>query len=145
MTDSRPAQWTNFRDIPLEVLRDFVRTRAEDTSIRQIADEIEVGRTTLHSFINAETTPHPRIRRKIALWYLDWLQTAPDMDVVRPYAAALDVLTGGMPERQRDGAVEIVLDGVELGYVGDGASLPRWVEVLRVLTRRRTASPVAAR
>jgi hypothetical protein len=49
-----------------------------------------------------------------------------------------------LPERQREGAVEIVLDGLELGYVSDGESPPRWVELLRVLTRRRTAAPVAA-
>jgi hypothetical protein len=142
MTDSRPAQWTNFRDIPLEVLRDFVCTRAEDSSIRQVAAEMGLGRTTLHSFMYAETTPHPRVRRKIALCYLDWLQTAPDIDLVRPYAAALDVLINGLPERQRAAAVEIVLDGLQLGSVSDGESPPRWVELLRVLTRRRTAGVV---
>jgi hypothetical protein len=136
MTNPGPAHWTHFRNIPLEVLREFVRTQSEETSIRQVAADIGLGRTTLHSFINAETTPHPRIRRKIALWYLDWLQSAPDMDLVRPYAAALDVLTEGMPERQREGAVEIVLDGLELGFCSDGDSPPRWVEVLRFATRR---------
>lgn len=136
MTNPGPAHWTHFRDIPLEVLRDFVRTRAEATSIRKVADEMRIGRTTLHSFVSAETTPHPRIRRIIALWYLDWQQAAPDMDLVRPYAAALDVLTEGMPERQRPGAVEIILDGLELGFVSDGASPPRWVEVLRFVARR---------
>ncbi|WP_420129175.1 hypothetical protein [Longimicrobium sp.] len=136
MTDSGPAQWTHFRDIPLEVLRDFVRTRAEDTSIRQVAIDMGLGRTTLHSFIGAQTSPHPRVRRKIALSYLNWLQAAPDMDLVRPYAAALGVLTEGMPERQREGAVEIVLDGLELGFCGDGESPPRWLEALRVVTRR---------
>lgn len=60
--------------------------------------------------------------------------------MVRPYAAALDVLTEGMPERQREGAVEIVLDGLELGFGCDGESLPRWVEALRVVTRRRMAA-----
>jgi hypothetical protein len=141
MMNPGPAHWTNFRDIPLEVLREFVRTQAEETSIRQVAADFGLGRTTLHSFINAETTPHPRIRRKIALCYLDWLQTAPDLDLVRPYAAALDVLTEGMPERQREGAVEIVLDGLELGFGSDGDSPPRWVEVLRFVTRRSRIAP----
>lgn len=139
MTNSGPPQWTNFRDIPLQVLRDFVRTRAEATSLRQVAAEMGLGRTTLHSFVNDETKPHPRVRRIIALWYLDWLQMAPDMDLVRPYAAALDVLIQGMPERQRRGAVEIVLDGLESGFASDGESPPRWVEVLRVVARRRMA------
>lgn len=116
MTDPGAAHWTNFRDIPLDVLRDFVRTRAEATSIRQIADELGIGGTTLHSFINSEsTTPHPRIRRKspCALW-----TGCTRRQIWRwfgPYAAALDVLVGGMPERQRGGAVEIVLDGLEWG------------------------------
>ena len=136
-----PAHWTNFRDIPLEVLRDFVRTRSEATSIRQVADEMRVARSTLHSFVTSETTPHPRIRRVIALWYLDWLQTVPDMDLVRPYAAALDVLTEGMSERQREKAVEIVLDGLELGFGSDGESPPRWVGVLRFVARRSRIAP----
>lgn len=142
MTNPVPAHWTNFRDIPLEVLRDFVRTRAEATSIRQVADEMRVSRSTLHSFVSSETrAPHPRIRRVIALWYLDWLQTAPDMDLVRPYAEALDLLTEGMPKLQREGAVEIVLDGLERGFSGDGESPPRWVEVLRFVTRRSRIAP----
>jgi hypothetical protein len=142
MMDSSPAHWTHFRDIPLEVLRNFVLTRAEVTSIRQVADEMQIARATLHGFVSSDTrTPHPRIRRVIALWYLDWLQTAPDMDLVRPYAAALDVLTEGMPERQRERAVEIVLDGLESGFGSDGEPPPRWVEVLRFVTRRSRTAP----
>ncbi|HEX6369793.1 MAG TPA: hypothetical protein VF006_12815 [Longimicrobium sp.] len=102
---------------------------------------MRIALTTLHSFVSSETTPHPRIRRVIALWYLDWQQTAPDMDLVRPYAAALDMLTEGMPERQREGALEIVLDGLELGFGGDGESPPRWVEALRFVTRRSRIAP----
>ena len=137
MTNPGPAHWTNFRDIPHEVLRDFVRTRAEATSIRQVAVEMGVGRTTLHSFINAETTPHPRIRRLIALSLLDWHENAPDMDVVRPYAVALEVLIRGVPEPRREATITTVLDGLESGYTGDGTSPPRWVEVLRIVARRR--------
>lgn len=132
-----PDQWTDFRAIPLEVLRDFVRSRTEATSIRQVAVEIGIGRTTLHSFINADTTPHPRVRRVIALWYLDWFNTAPDVDVVRPYKAALDVLVKQVPEGQREGTIAIILDGLESGYLGGSAAPPRWVVLLRFVTGRR--------
>jgi hypothetical protein len=133
--------WADFRAIPVEVLRDFVRSRAEITSIRQVAAETGLGRTTLHSFVNGETTPHPRVRRVIALWYLDWLETAPDLDVVRPYASALEVLISGMPETQRDGTLAVVLDGLESGYTGGGEPPPRWVELLRFVTRRGIVAP----
>jgi hypothetical protein len=134
-----PSRYIDFRSVPLEVLRDFVRTRAEATSIRQVAAEMRLGRTTLHSFINEETTPHPRIRRIIALWYLDWVDTAPDFDLVRPYASALEMLVRGLPEQQREGTVAIVLGGLESGYIGGGESPPHWLEVLQFVARRTDA------
>lgn len=134
-----PALWTDHRTIPVEVLRDFVRSRMEMTSVRQIAAEMKLGRTTLHSFITAGTNPHPRVRRVIALWYLDWLETAPDLDVVRPYAAALEVLVNEVPEGQREGTAAIVLDGLKSAFMGAGERPPRWVELLRFATRRRIA------
>jgi hypothetical protein len=142
-SSAKPALvlWTDFRDVPLEVLRDFARTWAEDTFIRQVAAEIGMGRTTLHSFINGETTPHPRIRRRIALCYLAWLQTPPpDMDLVRPFVAALDVLIAGLPEHRREATITILLEGLESGYAGDDAPPPRWLEALRAVIQRRMAS-----
>ena len=64
---------------------------------------MRVAHGTLHAIVSANTTPHPCIRRAIALWYLDWSETVADIGLVRPYAAALDVLIAGLPEGQREG------------------------------------------
>lgn len=124
------------RTVPLEVLRDFARARGEATSIANVAEELGLGRSTLYGFISEGRTPHPRARRVIALWYLDWIETAPDFDLVRPYVSALDVLTRELPEEQREAVVNVVLGGLEAGYVGGGESPPRWLATLQFAARR---------
>jgi hypothetical protein len=118
------------RSVPLDVLRDFVRSQAELSSLRQVAAEIGLGRTTLHSFISGETNPHPRVRRLLGLWYLQKLEQAPDIDVARPYAAALEILLSEVPEDRRRAAQQSLLKLLAETHAQGGAE-PRWLELLR--------------
>ena len=120
----------DYRSVPLEVLRDFVRAHAELTSIRAVAGEVGVGRTTLHSFLNEETTPHPRVRRLLGLWYLTKVNEAPDIDVIRPYAAALSILVSSLPEDERGAATALMVESLAAIYAGREEQ-PRWMELLR--------------
>ncbi len=122
------------RAVPLEVLRDFVRSQTELSSIRQVAAEVGLGRTTLHSFINGETNPHPRVRRVLALWYLQQLEQAPDIDVARPYVSALDILLADVPEEKRREAQQSLLEFLAQTHEG-GEAAPRWLELLRTQPR----------
>lgn len=117
------------RDIPLDVLRDFVRSQTERTSIRQAAVEAGVGRTTLHAFVYAVTKPHPRVLRVLGLWYIAKQNEAPDVDVVRPYAAALAVLLSGIPAYEQDAARTDAIAALQCIYEGR-APLPRWLALL---------------
>ncbi|WP_420129176.1 hypothetical protein [Longimicrobium sp.] len=137
MTRANPFGWTDHRDVPLEVLRDFALTRVEAGSIKRVAAEMGIGHATLHMFVSRGSTPQPRVRRILALWYLDWVTNAPDYDLARPYASALQVLTDDMPEGQRDETLTVLLDGLAAGYVRGGESPPAWVEVLRTVAHRR--------
>jgi transcriptional regulator with XRE-family HTH domain len=122
------------RAVPLEVLRDFVRSQTELSSIRQVAAEVGLGRTTLHSFVNGETNPHPRVRRVLALWYLQELEQAPDIDVARPYVSALEILLADVPEEKRREAQQSLLEFLEQTHEG-GEATPRWLELLRTQPR----------
>lgn len=124
------------RTVPLEVLREFARSQAELTSLRVVAEDAGIGRSTLHKFINAGTMPHPRIRRLLGLWYLRRLDGFDEVELVRPYTAALDVLMGDMPEVSRERVVMDVLDGVDRGYSSAGEQPPRWIQVLRTRVAR---------
>jgi|GEM_PF-5028860 len=122
------------RAVPLEVLRDFVRSQTELSSIRQVAAEVGLGRTTLHAFINGETNPHPRVRRVLALWYLQKLEQAPDIDVARPYVSALHILLSDVPEDRRQEAQQSLLTLLAETHDAAGAA-PRWLELLRTQPR----------
>lgn len=122
------------RAVPLEVLRDFVRSQAELSSIRQVAAEVGLGRTTLHSFINEETNPHPRVRRLLGLWYLQKLEQAPDIDIARPYVAALEILLSEVPEDRRRAAQQNLVELLTETHSEAGAE-PRWLELLRTQPR----------
>jgi hypothetical protein len=117
------------RSIPLEVLRDFVRVQAELTSLRAVASAIGVGRTTLHSFLNDETKPHPRIRRLIGLFYIAKMNEAPDIDIIRPYVSALSTLVSALPPDKQGAASALLVDGLAVLH-GPPEKHPRWLESL---------------
>lgn len=54
---------------PLAVLRHAATFAAAQTSVGEVAARIGIGRTTLRNFIVNLRTPHPKNRRKIAVWY----------------------------------------------------------------------------
>jgi hypothetical protein len=128
------------RAVPLEVLRDFARSHAELSSIRLVAEDAGVGRSTRHKFITAGTTPHPRVRRLLALWYLRRVSGIDETELVRPYVAALEVLIADVPGPSRGCVASGVLDDVDRGYAVAGEESPRWVKVLRTRLSR-TAGP----
>lgn len=118
------------RAVPLEVLREFARSYAELSSIRAVAEDAGVSRSGVHKFITAGTTPHPRVRRLLALWYLRRLEGVDETEFLRPYMAALDVLLSEAPERDRDSVTLAVLAGVERGFANVDAPPPRWAAVM---------------
>lgn len=122
-----PATPQDPRSVPVEVLRDFARSRAEISSIRAVADEVGISHSALHKFTNGVTQPQPRVRRLLALWYLKKQGEAPDVDVIRPYLAALNLLTAEVPGNRGTVARAAMVE--ELGtYFTDGK--PRWLELL---------------
>lgn len=120
------------RSVPLEVLREFVRSGAEMSSIRAVAADAQVNRSTVHKFITAGTTPHPRVRRLLALWYFRHLSGMDELELTRPYAAALDVLLADVPSSAVPDVTLNVLRAIGAAFA-DGEA-PRWVDVVR---RRR--------
>jgi transcriptional regulator with XRE-family HTH domain len=128
------ASAMDHRAVPLDVLREFALDQSERSSLRQVAAAIGLGRTTLQKFINAETTPHPRVRRQIALWYLANRETAqaaaPEEDWTT-YRSALQLLVEGLPEERRAQAADELLDIIEDAVSRSGAAVPDWVPGLR--------------
>jgi hypothetical protein len=121
----------DYRAIPIEVLRDFARSQAETGSIRSVADEVGLSHSALHKFILGRTNPQPRARRLLGLWYLEKVEKAHDIDVARPYAAALQILLSAIPPERRREAEGEVLEALVQTHSQSGAAQPRWLELLR--------------
>jgi hypothetical protein len=115
------------RAVPVQTLREFARDRAELSSVREVAEEIGLGRTTLHNFISAGTTPHPRIRRLLSLWYLREKEKEAASEA-RTYAVAFEILVTSVPPESRDEwRVALATKLAEL-HAGSDAELPAWLD-----------------
>lgn len=137
-TDVTAAATAEHRGIPLEVLRDFAISQSETTSMRQVAEEAGVGRTTLLNFVSRGTKPHPRIRRRLALWFLMKRDRATDNDVVRPYATAINLLLADMPAEQRQRAEEKVLAALVACFDLGPITRPQWLVLLSERSEARS-------
>ncbi len=125
------AEGRDYRTVPVEMIRRFAQDETELTSIRDVAAEVGLGRTTLHKFVAGETMPHARVRRLLALWYLRRHGQAAEDEAVGPYASALAVLLSGVPDRARAFAAGEVLDVLERGYAATCEERPAWLDALR--------------
>jgi hypothetical protein len=126
------------RTVPVQAIREFARDRAELSSVRQVADEIGLGRTTLHNFISADTMPHPRVRRLLALWYLREKEKEAASEE-KTYATAFEILVNTVPPESRDEwRVALATKLAELHAV-PGAEIPPWLDAF--LRSRMEAPP----
>jgi transcriptional regulator with XRE-family HTH domain len=104
-----------YRTIPEEVLRDFYTDQIELSTLKQVADRAGIGRTTLHNFMNG-SSPHPRTRRLLGLYYLRLQDTARFVD-------AMKVLAGEDEELQR-AVARLIAEHCRRA----GDPFPRWLQ-----------------
>lgn len=119
-----PSMALDHRAVPLETLREFARDESERSSLRQVAAAVGVGRTTLQNFIQAETSPHPRVKRLVALWYLKQTTRSEEEESAEAYATALDLLVGALPVERRGEARRTLIEIVERVHGLLGVPLP---------------------
>ncbi len=125
------ATVADHRAVPLEAVRELARDESERTSLRQVAAASGVGRTTLHKFLSGETSPHPRIRRLLALWYLRERSAVMDAAVIAAYAGAVELLLGALTAESRRKAWGELIDALESLYESSGVALPAGLAALR--------------
>lgn len=107
---------------PVEVVRAYAQDRAERTTLRGVAAEVDINPSTLHNFLRG-SSPHPRIRLKLAAWYAAQVSAQTGAQAARD---AVSVLLMGYPAEHYAAAVRALLDGVAELYVAVGAEPPPW-------------------
>ena len=120
------------RDLPLDVVREMARDRAERTSIRHVAGEMGMGSSTLHNFLRG-TEPHPRVRRVLAEWYSREISKGGTEYHESTYTSALQVLLAALPAEVRPAATQDVLGAIERLHLKSGTPLPWWLRQRRAV------------
>jgi len=120
----------NRRELPIEAVRELARDRSERSSIRHLADKMGLGHSTLHNFIRG-ATPHPRIRRTLAEWYVREIGSGGDEYPDVAYASAVQVLVAGLPDAARPDAAGDVISLLQRLHEQHGLPQPGWLERLR--------------
>lgn len=65
----------------IKTLREAVRRRVEETSIRAVAEEIGMSPSGLHVLLNG-SAPQPATREKLVSWYAEQRRVRPSGDAV---------------------------------------------------------------
>jgi hypothetical protein len=127
-------------DVPLEVLRDFVREMAELYSYRGLATRWGMGHETVRKFITRRTEqPHPRQREAYAAFFLElhpggYVEATRSDDRARPLPQLKRLLP---PER---GEAAEVLDRIFDLASRHGDELPEQADAVRAWMQRLLAA-----
>lgn len=120
----------NRPEVPIETVRELARGRSEQRSLRYVAEQIGVGLSTLHNFLRG-SMPHPRIRYKLAEWYVGEVRRDGEAFTDGTYVSAVQVIVSAVPAEGRTDATEDVISLVERLHDKHGLRRPVWVERLR--------------
>lgn len=116
--------------VPLDAIRREAELARDAASLRAVAREVGITPMGLRSFLLNEGKPQARTVRKLNQWYARRMATRlPEgEDEAR---AALTILAGYFPERERQAAVLEHLEAMERRFRANAMVVPAWVETLR--------------
>ena len=115
---------------PLEAIRREAELARDATSLRSVAREVGLSPMGLHNFLRGQGTLQARTLRKLNLWYARRMATRlPEgEDEAR---AALTILAGYFPERDRHRVLSNALTHLEQEFRQSGIPAPSWLDRLR--------------
>lgn len=118
--------------VAISRVRETVARWAEQTSLRQAARETGMSPTGLRKVLDG-TRLHASTERKLVSWYMRHVAQQGGWGALdaETAAAALELLTAGIPPGQRRALVEAFLAMAEDGYRSSGLPVPGWIESLR--------------
>lgn len=116
--------------VPVEAIRREAELARDATSLRAVAREVDITPMSLRSFLLKERTLQPRTLRKLNTWYARRMATRPP-EGENEARAALTILAGYFPERERKAAILEHLDALERRFRANGMQVPSWLGSLR--------------
>jgi hypothetical protein len=123
----------------IEFLREALRRRVEQTSMRHAAGEVGMSHGGVYNLVAGRVVPYGKTLDKLRAWYLaHWALGGEGLGG----AAArylVQQLLGPVPAEVRGAAGVELLDGLEALYRRHGAALPAWLHPVRREWREQAA------
>lgn len=107
--------------VPVEVLREAARARAEELGLRDAAAEIGLSFSGLRTFLGG-TTPHPRTIQKLWIWHS--VRTVTDIGRAQN---ALMFLLGHLPADHRRALAREITRRIEHESREAEVAIPSWL------------------
>ena len=119
------------RDTEIEVLREALRRRVEQTSVRQAAAEVKMSHGGVYNFVSGDVVPYGKTLAKLRAWYVEQSARGGAGVSLQTARFLVDQLLGTIPQFVRPAAGLELLDSVEAIYGRFGVPVPSWLEKLR--------------
>ena len=120
------------RDAEIEFLREALRRRVEQTSVRHVAAEVQMSHGGVYNLVMGRVVPYGKTLAKLRSWYLrEWARGGGALTL----AAArylMEEMLGTIPRRIRARAGLELMDMLVELYARHNAATPSWVVELRV-------------
>lgn len=132
------------RAAEIEFLREALRRRVEQTSIRHVALEVHMSHGGIYNLVIGKVVPYGKTLAKLRAWYLaQWAQGGEGLstDAAR---YLIEQMLGSIPRALRPQAGVELLDGLEALYRKYGLPSPAWLHELRRELRADAEAAAAA-
>lgn len=69
-SDEPQEPWSDAHEVQLEALREFMRKRVGERSLREVAGEVGIGKDAVRDFAEGAVKPYARTEQKVREWYV---------------------------------------------------------------------------
>jgi transcriptional regulator with XRE-family HTH domain len=132
------------RDTEIEILREALRRRAEETTVRQVAAEVGMSHGGVHNLLSGGVAPYGKTLAKLRAWYVDQQLRGGGELTAMTARYLVDKLLAAVPAPVRAAAQVETLDSLTAVYGRFGVPAPPWIAELRDELGREVESGGAA-
>ena len=119
------------RDAEIELLREALRRRAEETSVRKVAAEVNMSHGGIFNIINGDVVPQGKTLAKLRSWYVEQSARGGFGLTVDAARFLVEQMLGGVPSYLRSHASAELLNRLDEVYRSFDVPTPAWVAKLR--------------
>jgi AcrR family transcriptional regulator len=124
----------------IEFLRQALRRRVEQTSVRHVAAEARMSHGGVYNFVTKNEVPYGKTLARLRAWYLEhWAQGSEGLSLEAARYLIAEML-GAIPRDDRLGAGMELLDAIEAIHRHHEMPPPAWLHELRREWRASTGS-----